>query len=715
MQATGVLYQSLWNAISEIAWPSHTVKEHAVAFIESLMRKRHMENTDPMEFTDLAYNYFVKKYGGKYRLITKPLINAGILQSSNYYRPGYYTEDDDYIKGQCLSYRINPALLDDEIIKINYKGEKSKQRCRDAVTMKSKQLMRQIRIPDLNSRELIQFVKRSLSEERIRALLMVNDEIRDSHVHIKGRLHPIAIEKVLRRTKDIIKDGKYCHIEHLEIYIKRKRRHLMQAYCDQLLRIKHRNIYADRNETNLRLDSNLTNLKSDFMSLLAIDGQRLSQVDLKNSQFRFFVYLLEQCERDIKYAGGISEAAIAEFYSVADRKMEIRKERKRIRGKPVTLLSTLICENVVSKQGLMLSFSKDYMLFKKLVKTGQLYEHIRELIWKETGRSISRNEAKKAMFTIAFASHRYHPEEKRIMRKYFPSIVGIIDGFKKGAERLDVRRSTIDRAHSDVDTLCPPKSDIQPEADRLPEGENSSTPQPPQGGQADSDVETPSIPLGRGKKSTPQPPQGGQKGTGSAAFAVLLQQTESLIFIDEILAKCHKKGLKALSKHDSIVCRQCDKHKVTKVVCKVLNSLFGRYTYALDIDGDLFDLKPKRKSRLGRVALDLFNSVMGYSHQANAPPETIDVRRLTGEGAYSDGETLCPSDISLKRENRIPPGMKRGDVYEMRKAFYNAKKPLCPPKADIQPEADRLPKRENSERSRGMTLEEMRAELLRKK
>ena len=78
------------------------------------------------------------------------------------------------------------------------------------------------------------------------------------------------------------------------------------------------------------------------------------------------------------------------------------------------------------------------------------------------------------------------------------------------------------------------------------------------------------------------------------------------------------------------MCRQCDKHKVTKVVCKVLNILFGRYTYALDIDGDLFDMKPERKSRLGRVAMNLFNSIMGNSNRANAPPETLDVRRLTG-------------------------------------------------------------------------------------
>ncbi|MDG2448304.1 MAG: hypothetical protein P8M34_01655, partial [Saprospiraceae bacterium] len=261
-----------------------------------------MENTTPMEYTDMARKYFGIKLGEKYRAVTKPLIDQGILQSTGHYYKGYYTDDGHYIKGQCLSYRINPELMDDEVVKVVYEGEKKHQKCRDDVTLKSKQILRQVRIPDMNSRELITFVKRSLTDERIRKKLKVNSpcnstiniddittEIKDRTIHIKGSPYPVPLESIKLKTKSLIKDGKYCHIEHLDVYLKRKRRHLIQSYCDQLLRIKHRNVYADRNDTNLRLDSNLTNLKSDFMSLLNIDGQRLSQIDLKNSQFRFFV------------------------------------------------------------------------------------------------------------------------------------------------------------------------------------------------------------------------------------------------------------------------------------------------------------------------------------------------------------------------------------------------------------------------------------------
>ena len=684
MQATGVLYESVWKAISEISWSSNVTKQRAIAFVEFLNRKRHMENTDPMEYTDLARNYFFKKIGYHYRSITKPLLDSGILQSTNYYRPGYYNDEDEYIKGQCLSYRINPELLDDEIIKINYKGEKSKQRCRDATTMKSKQIMRQVRIPDLNSRELIKFVKNSLSDERIRAMLKVNDEIDDSQVHIKGRNHPISIEKVQRRTKDLIKDGKYCHVEHIETYIKRKRRHLTQAYCDQLLRIKHRNIYADRNETNLRLDSNLTNLKSEFMSLLSIDGQRLSQVDLKNSQFRVFVYLLEQVEREIlfskaKSAKYSSELNLAKTANTGN--LQVRKEGKEIRGKPVTLLCSIFEREVVIREGLMVTVSRDYKVFKRLVKTGQLYEEICRLMWKETGRQISRKEAKKIMFTIAFSSHRYQPFEKQVVKKYFPSVIGVIDGYKRGAiaelanegiselvNEEERRETSVERRESQEEECvngligeCANEGEelANEEIGELVNGEEGQTTDnrqqlevhpltPSKGGkergisQRGAEGETQEVPASRfavhALESSPNfhsadaeivcSPSKGERSTrkeGNASFAILLQQVESLIFIDEILARCHKAGIKALSKHDSIVCRQCDKHKVTKIVCKVLNNLFGRYTYALDIDGDLFDLKPKRKSRLGRVASTLFSQLKVGMNWGNGPPQEAEL------------------------------------------------------------------------------------------
>ena len=159
---------------------------------------------------------------------------------------------------------------------------------------------------------------------------------------------------------------------------------------------------------------------------------------------------------------------------------------------------------------------------------------------------ISRNEAKKLMFTVAFSSYRYNPEGKRVLKKYLPSIITVIDEFKKNR----------------VNELA--SSGLTSEESR---------------------------------------------NTGNASFAVMLQQVESVIFVDKILAECHIRGLKVLSKHDSIVCRQCDKRFVTSIICRTMNQIFGKATYSLDIDGEVFTLKAKRKSRLHRVATEVVHTL----------------------------------------------------------------------------------------------------------
>ena len=102
MQATGVLHQSLLEQIYEIKWPSYITRDKAIAFLQSLTRKRHMENTHTHEYTDMAYVYFLQKLGSKYRQIIKPLLSAGILQSTEYYRPGWYNDEMEYVKGLSL-------------------------------------------------------------------------------------------------------------------------------------------------------------------------------------------------------------------------------------------------------------------------------------------------------------------------------------------------------------------------------------------------------------------------------------------------------------------------------------------------------------------------------------------------------------------------------------------------------------------------------------
>ncbi|MDG2450535.1 MAG: hypothetical protein P8M34_12880, partial [Saprospiraceae bacterium] len=333
----------------------------------------------------------------------------------------------------------------------------------------------------------------------------------------------------------------------------------------------------------------------------------------------------------------------------ADTEFKVRlKGGKEIEGKPVTLLCVLFNEYCVKNSGLTPSLTADYKRFRKLVKTGLLYEYIQRIWFAEKGEEISRAEAKKLMFTVAFSSYRYCPEGKVILKKYLPSIVAVIDGFKKEAIRFYEGSGV--RSEGSVESC-------------LLSGESAANQNKPL---CPSDISPRD-----GRRASAE-----ARDKGNASFAVMLQQVESVVFVDKILAECHLRGLKVLSKHDSIVCRQCDKRYVTALILRVLNKILGRNTYILDIDGEVWELRKKRKSRVGRAADQIVMTLFGISGLANGPPSGVrgeelgassEVRQLAvvgdvpGDGRFTDygkrgsGSTLLDRgfDRSLREKGSL--------------------------------------------------------------
>lgn len=62
---------------------------------------------------------------------------------------------------------------------------------------------------------------------------------------------------------------------------------------NQCLAIKNKNVYASINTTNFRLDTNLTNLKTDLLKFIKQKGEHLVSFDLANSQILFFSKQIE--------------------------------------------------------------------------------------------------------------------------------------------------------------------------------------------------------------------------------------------------------------------------------------------------------------------------------------------------------------------------------------------------------------------------------------
>lgn len=68
-----------------------------------------------------------------------------------------------------------------------------------------------------------------------------------------------------------------------------------------LLKIRDGVLTAKRNETNYRLNTNITNLKSELLQFFTLDGDNIKSIDLSNSQLSFFLSTLYAVQKkDIK-------------------------------------------------------------------------------------------------------------------------------------------------------------------------------------------------------------------------------------------------------------------------------------------------------------------------------------------------------------------------------------------------------------------------------
>lgn len=167
----------------------------------------------------------------------------------------------------------------------------------------------------------------------------------------------------------LIQDQKKFWIANLEEFVIMKKNVFTDAYMGSIDKIEKGYWYADRNSTNNRLDSNITNLCSDLTKEI-IESNNLVQFDLANSQFAILSHILKQKEE--------------------------------------------------------LATKKDFIKFKELSETGELYEYIQEVLGLET-----RKQAKIMLFELLFSSEKNKSENKKKIAHLFPAVVKWIDDYKK--------------------------------------------------------------------------------------------------------------------------------------------------------------------------------------------------------------------------------------------------------------------------------------------
>ena len=112
-------------------------------------------------------------------------------------------------------------------------------------------------------------------------------------------------------------------------FVYNKKHEITENYLEALINLDEKNFYASRNETNNRLDTNLTNFPSILLEVL-LEDNNLVEIDLCNSQFAIFSHLIpkEVVGEDVDLFKTLSQEC--ELYPYLQEKMALssRKEAK---------------------------------------------------------------------------------------------------------------------------------------------------------------------------------------------------------------------------------------------------------------------------------------------------------------------------------------------------------------------------------------------------
>jgi hypothetical protein len=425
---------------------SRIMKDKAFKLLSILYLKGMYNNHDLSVYIPLAAKYFEKVFNKEYHKdFFNKLKAANIIQSN-----GEYEQGSLFKKGKCKGYRLNNELLNDAYVPVFYEDRKQLKpekggglskaeisinrtyfyldtnilpdnsinnslppsstnqvlpNTSHSVHISSRLFQKSLIIDDLSSLEYNQAKIWEATEERmvnISSRLLVNEEIlRESFEVVNKRLNNFTYYttkvKALKWAKankvSVIQDGRHFYIEDVSTYISEKAESIIKNYKWQVARIDTKMFYAKRNDTNWRLDHNLTCAGKNFMEVIKRDNN-LVEIDIKNSQFAFHA-------------------------------------------------------NWLRSEGLCVH--EDVQKYYHICTTGNLYEEIGKLF------GIKRETAKQLMFEMVFSDRRSNTTSKKQFRQHFPNVFKHIDDFKKQKKNSSLFSVELQQLESEmvIDNLYP--------------------------------------------------------------------------------------------------------------------------------------------------------------------------------------------------------------------------------------------------------------------
>ena len=332
---------------------SKTRKSSAKLFIWILSRDGRKLNQDSYSFTHKPYKYLLKTFSSRYMELISILKENKLIEiderysaerhiskkykiAENPYFPSYspimnnYQSTEEYPSCYSMSTHFS-QLVDYEELREGKKAVKKLIKMGVNIIEDVEKSLSKLKIDELKLESTLKGYFETIVPASFKTSSEINRKVfkYDDETYLTKEQ---ALEKSRKLGVSIIEDynGK-IYFDNITDFVNKKREAIFSSYLESILGMSNKCFYADRNSTNNRLDSNITNMPSLLLEVIKDDND-LVEIDLCNSQFAIFSHLIpkEVVGEDVDLFKTLSQEC--ELYPYLQEKMALssRKEAKTV-------------------------------------------------------------------------------------------------------------------------------------------------------------------------------------------------------------------------------------------------------------------------------------------------------------------------------------------------------------------------------------------------
>ena len=359
---------------------------HAYQFINILVNKIVTRKSDFEDYHFYTSEYFRRYFGGgAYSQWLNKLKTEGIVQAKKIVTGTGELKDFFSITGKIAKcYRINPDLCTSEFKTVSYFGMYPSNE-KKTIKILDEEWSIDFLLEDFEMLNIPVIKLKEVSDNIISEIrggnFQINEQVTeffipeiisdyDNYTGISTA--KICLEKAAKYGTDFIKDGSKFYLRNIDTFLVKKKKNIAFSNLYAIEKLRTQDFFMKRfgRSKNARLSHNFTSIKGELLQCI-MEENGLTELDISNSQFAFLAAVMDE---DTNFKN-----------------------------------------------------NTDFLVFKKHAGSGTLYQFISEQICKTIP------EVKLIMMEVSFSSHKHNPNNKKLLRKIFPSVIAFMDDYKKKA------------------------------------------------------------------------------------------------------------------------------------------------------------------------------------------------------------------------------------------------------------------------------------------